>query len=202
VYASSNHGRLLQVLPEGFEPSIPAGRPFLKRPCIPNSKHGKKKLIDYLLNSKMVKMRKRRHGPYSTQAGHLFWIDVFDDGTRKSVLVHREMMEQHLGRELHKDEVVHHKSEIPYDNRIDNFELKTRGDHTRDHAVPAETIDIICPECGEHANLLSSHVKRNQVKLKKAGPFCSKTCAGRWSRRMQIESGLINTGGGRPRRSS
>ncbi|MCK9310007.1 MAG: HNH endonuclease [Candidatus Cloacimonetes bacterium] len=48
---------------------------------------------------------------------------------------HRYIMEQHLGRKLDFNEVVHHINGDTYDNRIENLELKSRSEHSREHGI-------------------------------------------------------------------
>jgi HNH endonuclease len=46
---------------------------------------------------------------------------------------HRLVMEQHLGRKLTSNEVVHHKDGDKFNNSLDNLEVMSRAEHSRMH---------------------------------------------------------------------
>lgn len=125
-------------------------------------------------------MDKRRYGPYRGSHGHLFWSDVYADGATKTVLVHREKMEEHLGRPLGRKEVIHHRNGDPGDNRIENLQVMKWREHSSHHARKPEISILLCPQCGEPFEARMRHVRHNR-KQGKAGPFCGKRCAGKYS---------------------
>lgn len=48
---------------------------------------------------------------------------------------HRYVMEQYLGRELTRDEVVHHKDGNKENNDIENLELMSLSEHSKQHRL-------------------------------------------------------------------
>lgn len=51
------------------------------------------------------------------------------------VMEHDYVMEQHLGRCLEDDEIVHHKNFDKADNRLDNLQVMTKSEHMSYHAT-------------------------------------------------------------------
>ena len=59
----------------------------------------------------------------------------YEQGYNKkgNVKVHRQVMEEYLGRRLKPSEVVHHKDGNKLNNDISNLEVMSRGDHSKLH---------------------------------------------------------------------
>ena len=98
---------------------------------------------------------------------------------------HRTIMEQHLGRPLTDDEVVHHINGDTFDNRIENLQLMTRTEHTRLHCIKNNKnrnnkgslyVTLICKQCGvqfERRAYIHDYKVRNGITTS----FCSKHCS-------------------------
>lgn len=90
--------------------------------------------------------------------------------------LHRVLMENHLGRLLRPDELVHHKNEVKKDNRIENLEVVSRADHTKIHKPQGEFLRKKCAFCKKEI-LVKPHIYRLRIKRSKNKElFCGRSC--------------------------
>jgi hypothetical protein len=97
--------------------------------------------------SKYIGLNNRRENAYNwnggkhiNKQGYVLVQVERDDPLRELankegyILEHRLIMSRHLNRSLLKSEIVHHKNGIKSDNRAENLELTSLGQHTYDHS--------------------------------------------------------------------
>jgi len=95
----------------------------------------------------------------------------------KVIPQHRIIMEKHLGRKLHTDEIVHHINGNPKDNRLKNLKVMSRSDHARYHNTGTEMTTLTCPNC--HKTFQRPTVR--VIWKRKHGQknfYCSRPCIG------------------------
>ena len=61
----------------------------------------------------------------------------------KTIMEHRSIIEQHLGRALQRSEVVHHINGRKTDNRLENLVVLSIEDHQNLHKEQAEQIRLL-----------------------------------------------------------
>lgn len=123
------------------------------------------------------------YGPYTRKDGRKHII-LYENGQRTTVSYPKYLMEQYLGRKLTDHETVDHINRDFTDDRIENLQILSRPFHVRIDAKRAALVEITCVLCGAVA-FKKAHNLRGNAKQQKAGPFCSKRCAGRYGAEIQ-----------------
>ncbi len=95
-----------------------------------------------VINTRGYKLIYVKNHPFARKVG----------GNYRYILEHRLVMEKHLGRYLKPDEIVHHKNRDRMDNRIENLELESQHDHSKNHLSQAWAKIAKCPQCGYEFN--------------------------------------------------
>jgi hypothetical protein len=125
------------------------------------------------------------YGPYTRNDKRQHVIVIYDDGSRKTVSYPKFLLEQKIGRVLLPHETCDHIDGDLTNNNLENLQVLSRSENsTKAMALKkAEQILFVCPECGISFYKNMWEVRANQLKKKQAGPFCSKSCAGRYGQK-------------------
>lgn len=119
---------------------------------------------------------------------------AYDKRNKRVVSYPKLLMEQKIGRSLEPLEEVHHLDKNPLNNNISNLELRVKGEHQREHSTKYFDKEVTCAGCGMpfvwtakrqrdfYRNISRIERPRNQPR----GPFCSKSCVGRYGREKQL----------------
>lgn len=73
----------------------------------------------YCIDCNRGELHQSWKGGYTNSNGYI----IVNIGGRKTMLQHRKVMQEYIGRELYPDENVHHINGVRDDNRIENLEL-------------------------------------------------------------------------------
>lgn len=127
------------------------------------------------------------HGPYTRQDGRKIVIVVEHKGQRRTVSYPKWLLEVHLGRKLDPDkETVDHLDGDFNNNNLENLRIVPRDEHSADDTRRSRNLKFNCAWCGADFER-SPRLVRDKSKKNKAGPFCNKSCAGKYSRMLQLK---------------
>lgn len=139
--------------------------------------------MNYILNIKKV------HGPYLRPDGRKHVVVMLNDGKRKTVSYPKFLMEQKLGRPLNDDETVDHIDRDFTNDSPSNLQILTRSENSKKSAIRRKPVKGCCAECKKKIELTRAQIRNS--KEGKSGPFCSKTCSGKFGKKVQV--GLKST---------
>ena len=91
------------------------------------------------------------------------WIYVIENGKKRAKREHRHIMEQHLGRVLLPEELVHHKNGNTADNRLENLEIETWGAHTAEHHQGSKRSDLTKKSVQVLASYREEHKRLKEI---------------------------------------
>ena len=126
-------------------------------------------------------MRKDVYGPYQGKDGR---FRVIVNG--KTVSYPKYLVEQTLGRDLDKNETVHHIDGNPANNSLDNLQVISRKEHCRSHALTGPSFHQRCVDkYGETAvleRLRNQGFKPGHIMTEDCRKKISKTLKDRFSK--------------------
>lgn len=144
-------------------------------------------LTEITASLELISMAAKVFGPYKRQDKREIVIIVNDDGSRRTVSYPKYIMEQHLGRELDPDkETVDHLDFDFMNNDINNLRLLPRDEHSANDTRRVKLIKFNCNECNKEFER-SPRLVRDKSKKGNTGIFCSRSCAGKYSRKLQLK---------------
>lgn len=127
------------------------------------------------------------HGPYKRRDGRQIVIVIDDKGKRRTVSYPKWLMELQVGRKLDPNlETVDHIDSNFENNDINNLRIVPRDQHSADDTRRVKYVKFTCAWCDKEFER-SPRLVRDKAKKNKAGPFCSRTCAGKYSRKLQLK---------------
>lgn len=131
------------------------------------------------------------YGPYKRKDGRMH-IVLYDGKIRKTISYPKALMEVHIGRILIDDETVDHKDENFDNNDISNLRIISRSKNSKRSAKRLVSIRTNCVLCGCEFTPSPDQMKRKNRSYDNdvAGPFCSRTCSGRYT--SMLRNGLIS----------
>ena len=127
------------------------------------------------------------YGPYKRRDGRQHVILYWPDGTQKTVSYPKYIVECSIGRVLDDDFEVHHIDGDFTNNALSNLQVIEKKLHAAQHQIKYTGGIYTCVLCGKEFTLTARQERYRAGNSKRGahGPFCSKTCVGKYGKLIQ-----------------
>lgn len=102
-------------------------------------------------------------------------------GKTKTISYPKALVESNRGTKLLNNETIDHDNRIVSCNENDNLIIRDRENHSYLDALRVDVVAVECPVCQQE--FIPSKDQRNSSN--RAGPFCSRTCSGKYGKSVQ-----------------
>lgn len=128
-------------------------------------------------------------GPYLRPDGRKHLVAKTRDGEKTTISYPKALMEVFIGRRLREEETVDHIDRDKTNDARENLRVIPRSQHAREDALYVSCVEGTCAWCQKRFTL---SVNQRNSRAGKAGPFCSRSCSGRYG--ASIQAGSLKKG--------
>ena len=143
-------------------------------------------LLDMMEVYNLLAFARKIHGPYLRQDGRSIVIIKEDDGVSHTVSYPKHLVQEHIGYELDDNLTIDHWDSNKDNNSLDNLKIIDRREHSANDTRRVKLVKFKCAWCKKKFER-SPRLIRDKAKKGKSGPFCSRSCAGKYSRNLQLK---------------
>lgn len=125
------------------------------------------------------------YGPYISNQDGRARIVLYDGKKRKTRQYAKILIEIKLGRLLNDTETVDHIDEDKTNDDVDNLQILTKEENSFKSSIKVLYPIVNCVWCNK-----SFRLRKDQLK-KSSGPFCGKTCTGKFGSSVRSKTSSV-----------
>lgn len=126
------------------------------------------------------------YGPYTRPDSRKIVIVIDRNGVKRTVSYPKWIMECQIGRQLGPDDTIDHWDSNKNNDELSNLRIVPRSEHSADDTRRVKLVKFKCAWCGKEFER-SPRLIRDKSRKGKAGPFHNRSCAGKYSRMLQLK---------------
>lgn len=143
-------------------------------------------LFEMIDNFELISLAEKVYGPYLNKKTDRSIVIIKDDNGKCSTVSYpKHLVEKFLGKKLDKDTTIDHWDSNKSNNDLSNLRIVPRDQHSADDTRRVKMIELTCEICGRKFER-SPRLIRDKSKKGKVSAFCSRECAGKYSREVQL----------------